>query len=193
MHSKQYSQLFSPQSCYMRGYCLLVNLEAPSFSRVSQSTYIYIYKNAIHVDNTLFLFTCIQVFLSWCCGVERCQVKDVDLLEHILLDWRIWDRAAPGVWEYLLWQLEQLITPPEVANKECPNRENYNIECFLKAGAIVRILLTSKVCHVPPFHPSLLSPLLPPPSPLLSLLPLPSSPSSPLTSSLLKENLQTNK
>ena len=61
-------------------------------------------------------------------------MKDPVVLRHILLDWRIWHKAPEGVWEKLLWKLEQLLTSSDI-----------NRECFHKAEAIVKILLTSKV------------------------------------------------
>ena len=92
--------------------------------------------------------------------MDRSQVRDIAILEHILLDWRIWDKAVEDVWKYLLWQLEQLLKPPDVAtvefasSKNCPSQESFNIKCFLKANAIVRILLTSKVSNLVLLVPS---------------------------------------
>ena len=77
-------------------------------------------------------------------------MRDVAILEHILLDWRIWDKAVEKDWQYLLWQLEQLLKPPDAASKNCPSRASFNINCFIKANAVVRILLTSKVGYPVP-------------------------------------------
>ena len=77
-------------------------------------------------------------------------MRDVAILEHILLDWRIWDKALEKDWQYLLWQLEQLLKPPDAASKNCPSRASFNINCFIKANAVVRILLTSKVSNSVP-------------------------------------------
>ena len=78
----------------------------------------------------------LQVLLTWCCGVKRKIVKDVPVLEHILLDWRIWHKASEETWKWLLWKLEKLLAEESTVNKQCFNR----------AGAIVKLLLTSKVC-----------------------------------------------
>ncbi len=77
----------------------------------------------------------LQLFITWCCGADRQHVQDVSVLEHILLDWRIWHAAPKGVWEKVLWTLEQLLTRDSSVNKES----------FRKAEAIVKILLISKV------------------------------------------------
>ena len=63
-------------------------------------------------------------------------MKDVPVLEHILLDWRIWHKASEETWKWLLWKLEKLLAEESTVNKQCFNR----------AGAIVKLLLTSKVC-----------------------------------------------
>lgn len=75
------------------------------------------------------------MFLTWCCGADRQKVQDVSVLEHILLDWRIWHVAPEGVWEKVLWSLEQLLTREGSASRES----------FGKAKAIIKILLISKV------------------------------------------------
>ena len=49
------------------------------------------------------------------------------------------------VWQSVLWQLQKLLSPEEAADAL-----DSNIECFHKASAIIKILLTSKVhaCHI---------------------------------------------
>ena len=78
------------------------------------------------------------MFLDWCCGTERAEVKDVQILEYILLDWRIWHRAETEVWSGLLWQLEQLLNPDN------PHVKSNHLQ-FTEAKALIKILLTSKV------------------------------------------------
>jgi len=43
------------------------------------------------------LYHIVQVFIRWCCGPERKAIHNVPVLEHILLDWRIWHRASEEV------------------------------------------------------------------------------------------------
>ena len=67
-------------------------------------------------------------------------MKDIEVLEHILLDWHIWHQASEEVWSKLLQQLEDLLNP-NTADAEM------NQIHFQHANAIVKILLMSKV-HV---------------------------------------------
>ena len=53
----------------------------------------------------------------------------------MLLDWRIWHKAPPTVWEKLLRQLDDLIS----------SGNDVNFRAFADAEAIVKILYTSKV------------------------------------------------
>ena len=80
----------------------------------------------------------VQVFIDWCCGRERVEVVDTEVLEHILLDWHIWHKASDGVWSELLWQLECLLSPDNPHYKT-------NLAQFNSAHGIVKILLISKV------------------------------------------------
>ena len=73
--------------------------------------------------------------LTWCCGEDKQQIKDVSILSHVLLDWRIWHKAPPTVWEKLLRQLDDLIS----------SGNDVNFRAFADAEAIVKILYTSKV------------------------------------------------
>ena len=76
-----------------------------------------------------------QTLLTWCCGEDRKQVKDISVLSHILLDWRIWHKALPTVWEKLLRQLDDLLA----------SGDDVNIMAFAEAMAIIKILYTTKV------------------------------------------------
>ena len=78
--------------------------------------------------------------MNWCCGKEREEVKNVQVLEHILLDWHIWSHSPEGVWKMLLGQLEQLLNPD---NSHVLSNQTH----FMEAKALVKILLTSKVCY----------------------------------------------
>lgn len=73
--------------------------------------------------------------LTWCCGEDKKQVKDVSILSHVLLDWRIWHKASPTVWEKLLRQLNDLLS----------SGDDINVRAFVDAKAIIKILITSKV------------------------------------------------
>ncbi len=81
---------------------------------------------------------CVQTMLTWCCGDSKlAQVKVVSVLQHVLLDWRVWHKAEEGVWSKLLTELEQLLSHEKFAS--------INREQFGRAGAIKLILLTTKV------------------------------------------------
>ncbi|XP_009864126.1 PREDICTED: lysosomal-trafficking regulator-like, partial [Apaloderma vittatum] len=65
-------------------------------------------------------------------------IKDVQLLEKLLLDWKIWSKAKQGVWETLLASLEILIR----ANH---HQQMFNIKQLLKAQVVHHFLLTCQV------------------------------------------------
>ena len=78
---------------------------------------------------------CFQTLLTWCCGEDKQQIKDISILSHVLLDWRIWHKALPAVWEKLLRQLDSLLSSGDYVN----------VRAFADAKAIIKILYTSKV------------------------------------------------
>ncbi|NWX18378.1 LYST regulator, partial [Aegotheles bennettii] len=65
-------------------------------------------------------------------------IQDVQLLEKLLLDWKIWSKAKQGVWETLLAALETLIR----ANH---HQQMFNIKQLLKAQVVHHFLLTCQV------------------------------------------------
>ncbi|XP_032039387.1 lysosomal-trafficking regulator [Aythya fuligula] len=65
-------------------------------------------------------------------------IQDVELLEKLLLDWKIWSKAKQGVWETLLAALEILIR----ANH---HQQMFNIKQLLKAQVVHHFLLTCQV------------------------------------------------
>ncbi|NWX51324.1 LYST regulator, partial [Steatornis caripensis] len=65
-------------------------------------------------------------------------IQDVQLLEKLLLDWKIWSKAKQGVWETLLAALEILIG----ANH---HQQMFNIKQLLKAQVVHHFLLTCQV------------------------------------------------
>ncbi|NXP45524.1 LYST regulator, partial [Heliornis fulica] len=65
-------------------------------------------------------------------------IQDVQLLEKLLLDWKIWSKAKQGVWETLLSALEILIR----ANH---HQQMFNIRQLLKAQVVHHFLLTCQV------------------------------------------------
>uniref|UniRef100_A0A8B9VJT6 Lysosomal trafficking regulator n=2 Tax=Anas zonorhyncha TaxID=75864 RepID=A0A8B9VJT6_9AVES len=65
-------------------------------------------------------------------------IQDVQLLEKLLLDWKIWSKAKQGVWETLLTALEILIR----ANH---HQQMFNIKQLLKAQVVHHFLLTCQV------------------------------------------------
>ncbi|XP_072265185.1 lysosomal-trafficking regulator isoform X2 [Pyxicephalus adspersus] len=65
-------------------------------------------------------------------------IKDIQLLEHLLLDWKIWSKAEAGVWETLLTSLQILI------------RDNhpfkvFNIKQFLRARVVHHFLIACQI------------------------------------------------
>uniref|UniRef100_A0A8B9GD19 Lysosomal trafficking regulator n=1 Tax=Amazona collaria TaxID=241587 RepID=A0A8B9GD19_9PSIT len=65
-------------------------------------------------------------------------IQDVQILEKLLLDWKIWSKAKKGVWETLLAALEILIR----ANH---HQQMFNIKQLLKAQVVHHFLLTCQV------------------------------------------------
>ncbi|XP_077024529.1 lysosomal-trafficking regulator isoform X2 [Tamandua tetradactyla] len=65
-------------------------------------------------------------------------IQDVELLEELLLDWKIWNKAEEGVWETLLAALEVLIRVDH-------HQQMFNIKQLLKAGVVHHFLLTCQV------------------------------------------------
>ncbi|OXB55541.1 hypothetical protein ASZ78_002654 [Callipepla squamata] len=65
-------------------------------------------------------------------------IQDVQLLEKLLLDWKIWSKAKQGVWETLLEALEILIR----ANH---HQQMFNVKQLLKAQVVHHFLLTCQV------------------------------------------------
>ncbi|NXO01255.1 LYST regulator, partial [Rhinopomastus cyanomelas] len=65
-------------------------------------------------------------------------IQDVQLLEKLLLDWKIWSKAKQGVWETLLTALEILIR----GNHQ---QQMFNIKQLLKAQVVHHFLLTCQV------------------------------------------------
>ncbi|KAM4694759.1 lysosomal-trafficking regulator [Discoglossus pictus] len=65
-------------------------------------------------------------------------IQDVQLLEHLLLDWKIWSKAEAGVWETLLAALEVLI-------RDNHPQQMFNIKQLLKARVVHHFLLACQV------------------------------------------------
>ncbi|XP_014806494.1 PREDICTED: lysosomal-trafficking regulator isoform X2 [Calidris pugnax] len=65
-------------------------------------------------------------------------IQDVQLLEKLLLDWKIWSKAKQGVWETLLAALEILIRGNH-------HQQMFNIKQLLKAQVVHHFLLTCQV------------------------------------------------
>lgn len=65
-------------------------------------------------------------------------IQDVQLLEKLLLDWKIWSKAKQGVWETLLAALEILI-------RASHHQQMFNIKQLLKAQVVHHFLLTCQV------------------------------------------------
>ncbi|XP_012931227.1 lysosomal-trafficking regulator [Heterocephalus glaber] len=65
-------------------------------------------------------------------------IQDVKLLEELLLDWKIWNKAQQGVWETLLAALEVLIRVEH-------HQQWFNIKQLLNAQAVHHFLLTCQV------------------------------------------------
>nr|XP_002717388.2 lysosomal-trafficking regulator isoform X3 [Oryctolagus cuniculus] len=99
-------------------------------------------------------FHILKTLLEGCCGEEIIRInengefrldvesnaiiQDIKLLEELLLDWKIWNKAEQGVWETLLAALEVLIRAEH-------HLQRFNIKQLLKAQVVHRFLLTCQV------------------------------------------------
>ncbi|XP_069340666.1 lysosomal-trafficking regulator [Eulemur rufifrons] len=99
-------------------------------------------------------FHILKTLLEGCCGEDiihinengefkldvesNAIIQDVKLLEELLLDWKIWNKAEQGVWETLLAALEVLIRADH-------HQQMFNIKQLLKAQVVHHFLLTCQV------------------------------------------------
>uniref|UniRef100_A0A250YM99 Lysosomal-trafficking regulator n=1 Tax=Castor canadensis TaxID=51338 RepID=A0A250YM99_CASCN len=99
-------------------------------------------------------FHILKTLLEGCCGEDvihisengefkldvetNAIIQDVKLLEELLLDWKIWNKAEQGVWETLLAALEVLIRAEH--QQQC-----FNIKQLLRARVVHHFLLTCQV------------------------------------------------
>ncbi|XP_036893214.1 lysosomal-trafficking regulator isoform X1 [Sturnira hondurensis] len=99
-------------------------------------------------------FHVLQTLLEGCCGEDilhvsengefkldvdsKAIIQDVQLLEELLLDWKIWNKAEPGVWATLLAALEVLIRADHP-------QQMFNVKQLLKARVVHHFLLTCQV------------------------------------------------
>ncbi|XP_006746210.1 lysosomal-trafficking regulator [Leptonychotes weddellii] len=99
-------------------------------------------------------FHVLKTLLEGCCGEDIIHVnengelkldvesnaiiQDVKLLEELLLDWKIWNKAKQGAWEMLLAALEVLIRADH-------HQQVFNIKQLLKAQVVHHFLLTCQV------------------------------------------------
>ncbi|XP_034518370.1 lysosomal-trafficking regulator isoform X5 [Ailuropoda melanoleuca] len=99
-------------------------------------------------------FHVLKTLLEGCCGEDIIHVhengefkldvesnaiiQDVKLLEELLLDWKIWNKAKQGAWETLLVALEVLIRADH-------HQQVFNIKQLLKARVVHHFLLTCQV------------------------------------------------
>uniref|UniRef100_A0A2K6V8Y1 Lysosomal trafficking regulator n=1 Tax=Saimiri boliviensis boliviensis TaxID=39432 RepID=A0A2K6V8Y1_SAIBB len=99
-------------------------------------------------------FYILKTLLEGCCGEDviymnengefklhvesNAIIQDVKLLEELLLDWKIWNKAEQGVWETLLAALEVLIRADH-------HQQMFNIKQLLKAQVVHHFLLTCQV------------------------------------------------
>ncbi|XP_039103086.1 lysosomal-trafficking regulator isoform X1 [Hyaena hyaena] len=99
-------------------------------------------------------FHVLKTLLEGCCGEDIIHVnengefkldvesnaiiQDVKLLEELLLDWKIWNKAKQGAWEALLVALEVLIRADH-------QQQVFNIKQLLKARVVHHFLLTCQV------------------------------------------------
>uniref|UniRef100_A0A8C5M6R0 Lysosomal trafficking regulator n=1 Tax=Leptobrachium leishanense TaxID=445787 RepID=A0A8C5M6R0_9ANUR len=65
-------------------------------------------------------------------------IQDVRLLEHLLLDWRVWEKAEVGVWETQLTALE-------VLTRDTHPQKVFNIRQLLKARVVHHFLLACQI------------------------------------------------
>ncbi|CAH6809584.1 Lyst [Phodopus roborovskii] len=99
-------------------------------------------------------FHILKTLLEGCCGEEvihisehgefkldvesHAIIQDVNLLQELLLDWKIWNKAEQGVWETLLAALEVLIRAEH-------HQQQFNIKQLLNAHVVHHFLLTCQV------------------------------------------------
>uniref|UniRef100_A0A3Q2KXJ6 Lysosomal-trafficking regulator n=1 Tax=Equus caballus TaxID=9796 RepID=A0A3Q2KXJ6_HORSE len=99
-------------------------------------------------------FHILKILLEGCCGEDiihinengeftldvesNAIIQDVKLLEELLLDWKIWNKAEACVWETLLAALEVLIRADH-------HQQMFNIKQLLKAQVVHHFLLTCQV------------------------------------------------
>uniref|UniRef100_G3TZW2 Lysosomal-trafficking regulator n=1 Tax=Loxodonta africana TaxID=9785 RepID=G3TZW2_LOXAF len=99
-------------------------------------------------------FHILKTLLEGCCGENIIHVtengefqldvesnaiiQDVKLLEELLFDWKIWNKAEQGVWETLLAALEVLIRADH-------HQQMFNMKQLLKARVVHHFLLTCQV------------------------------------------------
>ncbi|KAM5206197.1 lysosomal-trafficking regulator isoform 1-T3 [Hipposideros larvatus] len=99
-------------------------------------------------------FHVLKTLLEGCCGEDillinengefqldvesNAIIQDIKLLEELLLDWKIWNKAEQGVWETLLAALEVLIRADH-------HQQMLNIKQLLKARVVHHFLLTCQV------------------------------------------------
>ncbi|XP_019602532.2 lysosomal-trafficking regulator isoform X1 [Rhinolophus sinicus] len=99
-------------------------------------------------------FHILKTLLEGCCGDDillinengefqldvesNAIIQDVKLLEELLLDWKIWNKAEQGVWETLLAALEMLIRADH-------QQQMLNVKQLLKARVVHHFLLTCQV------------------------------------------------
>ncbi|XP_014644437.1 PREDICTED: lysosomal-trafficking regulator [Ceratotherium simum simum] len=99
-------------------------------------------------------FHILKTLLEGCCGEDvinlnengeftldvqsNAIIQDVKLLEELVLDWKIWNKAEQGVWETLLAALEVLIRADH-------HQQMFNIKQLLKARVVHHFLLTCQV------------------------------------------------
>ncbi|XP_021071161.1 lysosomal-trafficking regulator isoform X2 [Mus pahari] len=99
-------------------------------------------------------FHILKTLLEGCCGEEvihisehgelkldvesHAIIQDVKLLQELLLDWKIWNKAEQGVWETLLAALEVLIRVEH-------HQQQFNIKQLLNAHIVHHFLLTCQV------------------------------------------------
>ncbi|KAB0395902.1 hypothetical protein E2I00_011026 [Balaenoptera physalus] len=99
-------------------------------------------------------FHILKTLLEGCCGEDiihisengefkldaesNAIIQDVKLLEELLLDWRIWNKAEACVWATLLAALEVLLRADH-------QQQMFNIKQLLKARVVHHFLLTCQV------------------------------------------------
>ncbi|XP_049998401.1 lysosomal-trafficking regulator isoform X2 [Alexandromys fortis] len=99
-------------------------------------------------------FHVLKALLEGCCGEEvihinehgefkldvesHAIIQDVKLLQELLLDWKIWNKAEACVWETLLAALEVLIRAEH-------QQQQFNIKQLLNAHVVHHFLLTCQV------------------------------------------------